>query len=211
MEISELKNFDYIIIAIIAASIYFGWKSGFIEAFINFFAWAGSAVIVGDNYYAVFSFINYYITNKFISGFIASFVFYVVLVILILYLGTRLSKATSKFGGGAVDKVCGAVFGFFRASLIAIALFWVIYISYFTLNNQKIPDFLAKAKSYKVLKLGADFLVSSFASEEERKKILDLVIKKTKDSEKEIKNSIKTETKQIDSDIDEKEEVSVIR
>lgn len=203
MEISELRNFDYIIIFVLMASVYFGWKNGFIESFINFFAWAGSAVIVADNYLTVFTFVNSYITNKFISGFIASFVFYVLLVIVILYFGTRLSKATSKFGGGSVDKVCGVLFGFLRGMLISIAIFWSIYVSYFTLNNKKLPEFLSGAKSYKILKLGADFLVSSMASEEYREKMLNSIMQKAKDSEKDIKNSVSSKTEEFKSDIDD--------
>ncbi len=188
MELSELKNFDYLIILITSVSVYFGWKTGFIESFIGFFAWAGSAIIVADNYSKVYSVINGYISSKFISGFLASLGFYIILVILILYVGTRLSKATSKVGGGGVDKVCGSVFGTFRGALIAIALFWVCYTSYYALNDKKIPDWLSKAKSYKVLKLGSDSVSSIFASEEERKKILDMIMRKAKDAEKEVKD-----------------------
>lgn len=190
MELSELKNFDYLMMIIAGASVYFGWKAGFIESFISFFAWAGSAVIVAESYEYVYLLVNGYIPSSLISGFIASFVFYVALVILILYFGARVSKSVAKFGGGPIDKITGAVFGVLRGVLIAIALFWVCYISSYTLNDQKMPVWLSAAKSYKVLKLGSDSLSAAVASEEEREKMLKLIINKTKDSEKEVKASI---------------------
>jgi membrane protein required for colicin V production len=192
MELSDLKNFDYIIMIIIAASVYFGWKAGFIESFISFFAWAGSAIIVFDNYSNAYSLVNGYIASKIISGFIASFVFYVILVMLTLYLGVKLSEATSKFGGGTIDKISGCVFGVIRGALIAIAVFWVCYISYYVLNDQKMPKWLSEAKSYKVLRLGSDFLSNVMSSEEERSKMLKAIKKKTKDSEEEVKGNIET-------------------
>ena len=189
MELSELKNFDYLILAILAASTYFGWKSGFIKSFISFFAWVGSAIIVKDSYTYVYEHIHKYIPSELICGFIASFVFYVALVIIILYYGERVSKATSKVGGGAIDQITGAVFGVARGALIALAIFWLCYISFFTLDNEKLPKWLSEAKSYKALKLGSDSVVSVIVSEEERKKILKNIMHKAKESEKEAKKS----------------------
>lgn len=189
MELSALKNFDYLILAILAASTYFGWKSGFIKSFISFFAWVGSAIIVKDSYTYVYGHLHKYIPSELISGFIASFVFYVALVIIILYYGERVSKATSSVGGGAIDQFTGAAFGAIRGALIALAVFWLCYISFYTLDNEKLPKWLSEARSYKVLKLGSDSVVSVIISEEERKKMLKNIMDKAKESEKEVKKN----------------------
>jgi uncharacterized membrane protein required for colicin V production len=194
MELSELQNFDYIIMILIAVSIYFGWKTGFIESFISFFAWAGSAIIVADNYLYVYTIVNGYISSKFISGLIASLVFYIALVIVIIYLGTKISKITASFGGGTIDKIAGFIFGALRGAIAAIAIFWVCYITSITLNNKEIPKWLGKAKSYKALKLGADSIADVVTSPEEREKMLRSITQKTKDSEKEVRKKVITST-----------------
>lgn len=201
MELSELQNFDYIMMILIGISVYFGWKNGFIESFISFFAWAGSALIVFDNYLYVYSIVNSYISNKIISGIIASLLFYIALVIIIIYLGTKISKITSSFGGGTIDKIAGFVFGFLRGALAAIAIFWVCYIASITLNNKDIPKWLGKAKSYKVLKLGADSLADVIASPEAREKMLRSITQKTKDSEKEVRKKVITATHDLKDDL----------
>jgi|GEM_PF-5774688 len=201
MELSELQNFDYLIIILLAISTYFGWKAGFIESFISFFAWAGAAIIVADNYLYVYSVVNTYISSKFISGLISSLVFYIILVIIIIYLGEKISKITSGFGGGTIDKITGLIFGLFRGSLAAIAIFWVCYIASITLNNKDIPRWLGKAQSYKVLKLGSDSIADIFSSPEARVKMLRSVIQKTKNSEKEVRNKVITSSKELSEDL----------
>ena len=81
MGLSELQNFDYLVIAMLLSSIYVGWRNGLIVSLIAFFAWIGSAIIVFDSYESLFNIITPYIHSKFISGFIASIGFYIILVI----------------------------------------------------------------------------------------------------------------------------------
>jgi membrane protein required for colicin V production len=189
MELSELQNFDYLILAIIGLSIYVGWKNGLIKSFIAFFAWIGSAIIVFDSYDAVFAIVDGFIHSKFISSFIASIGLYIGLVILFSMLGDRTSKAAAKFGGSTTDNVTGAVFGALCGGLIVCTLFWGCYISLMTLNDKKLPQWFVGARSYKLLKIGSDSLMGVAFSEEERAKLINLVKKKSNKLEDEVKKN----------------------
>lgn len=194
MEISDLQIFDYIILTIIAGGGYLGWKNGLIQTFIVFFAWVGSAIIAFDNYDLIHNLLSSYINSKFISAFMASIGVYIILVVLFSMLGEKLSRKASKFGGGVTDQITGVVFGFVCGCVIACSVFWVSYVSFYTLNDKKLPEWLAKAKTYKPLKIGSDTLVSIIASEEERAKLMNLMRSKSSKLEEEVKNNIKQES-----------------
>ncbi len=206
MGLSELQNFDYLVIAMLLSSIYVGWRNGLIVSLIAFFAWFGSAIIVFDSYESLFNIITPYIHSKFISGFIASIGFYIILVIAFSMLGSKISKITDKFGGSATDKVTGAVFGGFCGALIVCSVFWCCYMTLFTLNDQKFPDWFAKAKSYKALKIGSDSIVSIAFSEEERKKLLNLIQYKSNKLEDEVKTNLENKKKEYSMSTSENED-----
>jgi uncharacterized membrane protein required for colicin V production len=191
MEISDLQTFDYVIMVILGLSVYLGWKNGLIQTFIVFFAWVGSAIIMADNYNWVFEFLNRYIASKFICGFIASAGVYIALVISFSILGEKISKKTAKFGGGVTDKVTGLLFGALCGILVACTFFWSCYMTLFTLNDQKFPEWFAKAKSYKVLKIGSDTIVSLALSDEERAKLMNTIKRKSNKLEDEVKSNLR--------------------
>ena len=201
MELVDFKNFDYIVLAIIFFSAYLGWRKGFIESFIDFFAWIGSALIVADNYQLVFGLVNNYVPSAFISGFIASFCFYILLVITISFIGVKAMKLTSKFCGGTVDKLIGAVFGVLRGVLVVLTMFWSCYMALYA-YDQELPEWFIKAKGYKILKISSDSLFSIVASEEERIKLLNMIEKKTNKLEEEVKSNMQKKKKETSEYID---------
>ncbi len=73
----------------------------------------------------------------------------------------------------------------------------------FTLNEQKLPKWFVEAKSYKLLKIGSDSLLSLITSEEERQKLLNLIKQKTNKLEDEVKKGIDTKKKQSKPSEDE--------
>jgi uncharacterized membrane protein required for colicin V production len=200
MDFSNLQNFDYFILVIVALSVYGGWKNGLLRSFIAFFAWIGSIVIVVDSYDYLFNLLEGFIHSKFISAFAASIGFYIVLVILFNRLGERVSKATAKFGGSKTDQITGALFGGLIGGIIACTIFWGCYMSLYTLNDQKFPKWFSQAKSYKLLKLGSDSLMGIAFSEEERSKLLNMFKKKGNKLEEELKRSYEKKTKDDSSD-----------
>ena len=186
MDVSELKNFDYFILAIICASSYFGCKKGFVESFIDFFAWVGSAVIVLDSFEFTSKFLNEYIPSAFICNFIASVGLYIVLVVLISLLGVKIIKLASQFSGSTADKFLGTVFGALRGFLIAVAVFGSIYMVLLAVNGNKkkdLPIWMTKAKGYNVLENSYNGLFSALTSEEDRKNIFKSLEKKSNDLE----------------------------
>ena len=188
MELSELRNFDYIVLFLIILSSYFGGSKGFIKSFIDFFAWVGSAIIVFDSYNFLFNLLNSYIPSKFICGFIASFGFYVALLIGISYLGNRIVDTTSKICGSNVDKTLGLFFGIFRGVIVVCAIFWSCNAVLNALDDKKLPDWFLEAKSYKSLKIGSDTILDLTVSDESREKIANFLERKSNKLEDEIKN-----------------------
>lgn len=205
--LTDLQNFDYIIIAILLSSIYIGWRNGLIVSLIAFFAWIGSAIIVFDSYEFLFKILNNYIHSKFISGFLASIGFYILLVIGFSLIGNKISKITEKFGGSTTDKVTGATFGGFVGFLMSCIIFWCCYMALFTLNDQKFPDWFSKAKSYKALKISSDAVMGVAFSNEERAKFLNLIKKKSNKLEDEVKENIKNKKKEYISPSSEENKV----
>jgi membrane protein required for colicin V production len=193
MELSELQNFDYFIILIVLVSSYFGLKKGFVESFVDFFAWVGSAVIVFDSYEALYKLINSYVPSTFISASIASIGVYAALVISISMFGVRVIKFCSQFTGSNLDKFIGTVFGAIRGFLVGVAIFWSISVILLAINGKdKIPDWFIKAKTYKVLKISSDSLTEALSSEEGRRKFFQNIEKKSDELNDEIKdNTIK--------------------
>lgn len=197
----DLQMFDYIILSIFGLSIYVGWKNGFIKSLIAFFAWFGSIIIVADNYETAFNFVQTFVNSKFISSFIASIGFYVVLVIIFSLLGESISKKTSKFSGSTTDKVTGGAFGAFCGLLAVCTIFWCCYMTLMTLNDQKFPKWFAESKTYKPLKLSSEFMVDFITSPEQRHKLLNLLKKKSNSLEEEVKKNLNSQTKTVNEKI----------
>ncbi|MGB4191021.1 MAG: CvpA family protein [Rickettsiales bacterium] len=205
MDISEFRNLDYIVLVIILISAYFGSKKGFIESFLDFFAWVGSAFIVMDNYNLIFDFINDYIPSKFISACVASIGMYVLLVVLISMLGTRVLKFTSTFVGSPLDKFIGFIFGAARGIFVALLLFWSLYMVVYAVNDQKFPEWMIKAQLYKPLKMGADGVVDLISSEDERKNLMQMIAKKSNKLEAEVNSDTKKQNAEIKDSIEDSE------
>lgn len=197
MELSELKNFDYFIAIIIISSSYLACKKGFIESFLDFLAWVGSAIIVLDSYNFVFDLLNGFIPSKFICAFVASVGLYIILVISISVLGIKILKVASKFVGGNTDKFIGVIFGALRGFLIAAAVFWSLYVVLFAINDRHFPEWFSKAKSFKMLKMSSDVIVDLLTSEEQRKNILKSIEKKSDSLDSEMKNQASDKASEI--------------
>ena len=205
MELSDFSNLDYFVIVVVLISSYFGCKKGFIESFIDFFAWVGSALIVADNYTLIFDLLNEHIANKFLCGFVASIGIYVILVILISLLGIRILKFSSKFVGGTIDKFMGGIFGAVRGILVALAIFWSLYMTIYAINDQKLPEWMTQAQLYKPLKMGSDLMVDIITSEEEREDLMKMIEKKSSKLENDVAKDIQKNNKKVQESIEDGE------
>lgn len=190
MDLSEFRNLDYIVLLIIGISVYFAYQKGFIESFVDFFAWVGSAFIVFDNYNLIFDFLNIYVSSKFICGLAASLGTYVAMVILISMFGVKIINFCSKFVGSPLDKVFGVVFGVLRGAFVALVLFWSLYMTIYAINDQKLPEWLVQAKFYKPLKMGSDGLVDVVTSAEQRENLLKAIAKKSSSLERDANKDV---------------------
>lgn len=197
MELSELRNFDYIILLIIIASSYLGFKKGFIESFIDFFAWVGSAIITLESYGYVNELLGDYIPSAFICGFVASVGVYIGLVVAISVLGTKIIKLTSQFVGSSADKCIGCLFGLLRGFLIAAAVFWSVYMVMHAVDHKNTPEWLKDAKSYEILDTTSGTLFDAITSESQRKKLLNSFEKKSDSLEEEVRDNARSKNKTL--------------
>ncbi len=205
MELADLRNFDYLLFIIIALSTYLAWRKGFIESFVDFFAWVGSAFIVADNYNAMAEFLSGFISSKFVCGFIASFCFYIALVILFYIIGNKILKAAAKFCGSTPDKIVGIFFGLLRGAIVAMIIFWSCYMILTAWNDDK-PEWFAKAQSYRILNISSTTMVDLITSEEDRQKLLKMIQRKSDNLEDEVKKNTATKSKAIKQSVDDHSE-----
>jgi membrane protein required for colicin V production len=197
MELSELKNLDYFMAIIVLASSYFACKKGFIESFLDFTAWVGSAIIVLDAYDFTYNLLNEYIPSKFICAFISSVGLYIALVIGISFLCLKFLKLVSSFVGGNTDKFLGVIFGAVRGFLIASLIFWSLYMALFAINDKSFPDWFTKAKSYKILKMSSDAIVEALTSKDQRLNMLKTIERKSNSLEKEMKDTASEKASEV--------------
>jgi membrane protein required for colicin V production len=205
MELSELKNFDYIILLIIIASSYLGFKKGFVESFIDFFAWVGSAIITLENYNYLNELFGDYIPSDFICAFVASVGVYIGLVVTISILGTKIVKLASQFVGGTTDKIIGGIFGSLRGFLIAAAVFWSVYMVMHAVDHKNTPEWLKDAKSYEVLDTTSGTLFDAITSESQRKKLLNSFEKKSDSLTEEVQDNARSKNKSLKKEMNSSE------
>jgi len=203
MDFSEFRNLDYLVLIIIGISVYFAYHKGFIESFVDFFAWVGSAFIVFDNYNLIFDFLNEYIPSKLICGIAASLGVYVAMVILISMFGVKIINFCSKFVGSPLDKVLGVFFGILRGAFVSLVLFWGLYMTIYAINDQKMPEWMTAAKFYKPLKMGADSLVDVVTSAEQRENLLKIIARKSNSLEKDVSKDVSTKGSAVKEAVDD--------
>jgi membrane protein required for colicin V production len=180
MNFSALSNFDYLILSIIGLSMLFAFWKGFIRSFLYFSGWVLAAMLMIDNYPRASAFFSMHIKNKVIVDVVSTAGVFFSLLIIFAIVNKKIIDASKELRGGAIDRSLGACFGLVRGCVIGCLIFWSLIIIFSAWDDREEPEWLSEAKSYKLLKMGTDYMVAAIASDPERNKILKLIDKNGK-------------------------------
>lgn len=177
---ASLTNFDFVIFVIIAISTIIAFFKGFIKSFLYFFGWVVSAMIVIDSYPQVSTYLQSHIKSQFLVSVSSTFGFFIVILIIISIINSKVITFTSNIRGGAIDCSMGFAFGLIRGCIISCALFWSLVIVLNAWDDREDPKWLSEAQSYQLLNYGANYLVSVIAQDTNRNELLKVIDKKNK-------------------------------
>jgi membrane protein required for colicin V production len=109
---------DWIIVAILAGSVLAGIVQGFFRSIFSLGGLILGLVVAAWNYDRVARFIRPIIHNDKVSNAIGFLLVALVVAALCAAVGILLSKVFDKIGLGCLDKIAGALFGFFQGALL---------------------------------------------------------------------------------------------
>jgi membrane protein required for colicin V production len=109
---------DWIIVLILAGAVLAGIAQGFLRSVFSLGGLLLGLVLAAWNYPGVAKFLNTLIHNDQVSNTIGFLLIAMVVMAVAALLGGFLSKAFHKLGLGCLDRLAGAIFGFFQGALL---------------------------------------------------------------------------------------------
>jgi membrane protein required for colicin V production len=139
---------DWIIVAILAGSVLAGIAQGFLRSVFALGGLILGLVIAAWNYERISAVIFSVAHNQEISNAIAFLVIALVVMAVAALLGSLLSKALHKIGLGCLDRLAGALFGFFQGVLL-VTVCILVTVAFFPdsgwLTQAKLPRYFFAA------------------------------------------------------------------
>ena len=136
--IDALKNFydalsvlDLVYLIITIFSLITCYKKGFILSILSMAKWLLAYVITLILFPTLKPYFKDIIDNEYVLDVSLGIVIFVVVIFLVLLVNKGISKAVSYTGIGGLDTTFGFFFGFVRAYIISVFIFWgcgLIYI-----------------------------------------------------------------------------------
>lgn len=116
-------SFDIVFALIILISTFAAFRKGLIRVLLSIGGLIAGIVVASWNYEAIANRIGQLVKNRVAAEVIGFLLLFVLVVALVTWIATLLQKTVKAVGLGFVDKLFGAVFGFFRGILLgALAL-----------------------------------------------------------------------------------------
>jgi membrane protein required for colicin V production len=109
---------DWIIVVILAGTALAGLAQGFLRSVFSFGGLLLGLVLASWNYPAVAAFFKTLVHNDQVSNAIGFLLIALVVMAVAAVFGGFLSKALHKLGLGCLDRLAGAIFGFFQGALL---------------------------------------------------------------------------------------------
>lgn len=207
LNLSELSNFDYIVIVIIAISILFAFAKGFLASITHFLGWLISGYIVFKFYPENTAFLQEYFSSKIVVDILATLVLFVLLLIICSIASNFIINIISSFKTSFFDKFLGIIFGVFRGFVVCCVIFWSIIIIYSAINDNQKPTWLTKSQTYPYLSMGTTYIIELLSNETSNEKVIDFINKNKsflmpQEKINELENNLQDSVKEL------KEEVS---
>lgn len=176
MDFSALNGFDYIVLFIVFLSVLFGLAKGFIRSFLSFIGWVLAGYISYISFPLVKPFLLNHSSNEMIVNVGGPVATYFVVLTIISLINYQLINLLGSFAGGMVDRSLGVAFGFVRGALVVTVAFIGLTIIAPGMEDDKVqktyqqqtsltknlaPEWLQKAETYQLLRIGEAILVTS--------------------------------------------------
>jgi membrane protein required for colicin V production len=121
-----MNLFDWFLIAILAYSVVMAFLRGIILELFTLGGLIAGLLLAAWNYYRIAMYLERIITSPATAQIIAFLLIVVVVMILSTLLGKALTRTAHAIGLGFFDRLLGAVFGFARGCLMAIAILMAV-------------------------------------------------------------------------------------
>ena len=157
----NINLFDLFFLIVLIYNVAQCFFKGFSLSLISFMKWILSTIITIILVPKFQPLVSEYIQSEFINSLglgIAIFIFTLFIIILI---GKTLSKAVTWTGVGAIDKVFGFIFGFFKGYIVYVCLFSILN-WFYPYQNWGISA--EKAFSFELVNKGSEILIEEFPS-----------------------------------------------
>ena len=174
MSVLNLTYFDYIILLITSYSMIAAFFKGVIKAGTSFLGWIFSIFGCRLLYNPIYELLNKVIPNEIAAMALAALSGYVVSLLAISILNSKIIDLTVDLRGGIIDRSLGFAFGFLRGVIISCALFQAVVVSSSFFLNQSgsdgdkdvnLPVGVKEAKTFQLLNQGSGFIVSAIPKE----------------------------------------------
>jgi membrane protein required for colicin V production len=139
---------DWIIVAILAASVIAGIAQGFLRSVFSLGGLILGLVVAAWNYDRIARFIQPIVHNEKVSNAIGFILIALLVAAVAALIGAILSKAFQKIGLGCLDSLAGAIFGFVQGALL-VTVFILVTVAFFPetewLTQARLPKYFFSA------------------------------------------------------------------
>ena len=172
-KVISIIDLIYLIITIL--SLIKCYKKGFVLSILSMTKWLLAYVITLLVFPRIKPYLKDIIDNEYVLDVGLGISIFIFVIFLVLMINKGLSKAISYSGIGSLDTMFGFFFGFVRAYIISVCIFFGADIVY---NYDKWPININKSYVIPYLEKGSNYLVKDFPNEktykDSKEKIEDL-------------------------------------
>ena len=153
---------DLIYLVLTIWSLISCYKKGFILSILSMAKWLFAYVITLILFPRAKPYVEDIIDNEYILDVSLGIAIFIVVIFLVLLINKGISKAVKYTGIGGLDSTFGFFFGFIKAYIISVCIFFGIHIVY---NYDKWPINLNKSYVFPYLVKSSNYLIKEFPNE----------------------------------------------
>ena len=168
----NISSFDLIYIFFTLLSLIKCYRKGFVLSILAASKWLLAYVLTLILFPKVKPYVKDIIDNDYVLNISLGIVIFIVVIFLILLINKGIKKAVTYSGIGAIDKIFGFFFGFFRAYVIVLCIFTTIDIIY---NYKKWPIDLDQSIIFPLVEKGSNYLINEFPDKKQYEDAKDKV------------------------------------
>ena len=157
----NINLFDLFFLIILIYNVFQCFLKGFSLSLISFMKWVLSTIITIILVPKLQPLVSEYIKSEFINNFGLGITIFIFTLFVMILTGKILSKAVTWTGVGAIDKVFGFFFGFFKGYIVCVCLF-SIFNWFYPYQNWGISA--EDGISFELVNKGSEMLIEEFPS-----------------------------------------------